>query len=97
MQQSTVSVRGQTVIPHEIREQFGIKPNTKLAWSTRNGIIVVVPMPEDPVKGSFGILAGKGYTFQDFMQERQKERELERQRDARLDAQVRRAARKRKR
>lgn len=83
MKQTTVSVRGQTVIPQEIREQFGIKPNTKLAWSTRDGVIIVVPLPEDPVKASYGVLKGQGYTLQDFLQERARERELERQRDAR--------------
>lgn len=96
MKQTTVSVRGQTVIPQEIREQFGIKPNTKLAWSTRNGVIVVVPIPEDPVAASVGILAGRGYTLDDFLKERDQERELERKREARLDAQIERAIRRRR-
>jgi AbrB family looped-hinge helix DNA binding protein len=84
MQQSTVSVRGQTVIPQEIREQLGIKPKTRLAWTTRNGVMVVVPIPKDPVKASVGLLKGSGYTFKDFMEERQRERALERARDERL-------------
>ncbi len=91
MKQSTVSVRGQTVIPQEIRQQFGIKPNTKLAWSTRNGVIIVVPIPEDPVAASVGILKGSGFTFEDFMQERRLERELDRLREERLMKQVERA------
>jgi AbrB family looped-hinge helix DNA binding protein len=97
MKQTKVSVRGQTVIPQEIRERFDIKPNTKLAWSTRNGVIIVVPIPEDPVAASVGILAGKGYTLDDFLREREQERELDRQRDARLDAQIERAIKRRQR
>ena len=95
MKQSKVSVRGQTVIPQEIREELGIKPNSRLAWSTRNGTIIAIPIPEDPVEASIGILAGKGFTLDDFLRERQEERELERKREARLEAQVRRALRKR--
>ena len=96
MRQTKVSVRGQTVIPHEIREELGIKANTKLAWSTRNGVIVVVPIPEDPIKASFGILAGRGYTLEDFLEERRQERALEQEQDLRDDARIRQATRKRK-
>jgi AbrB family looped-hinge helix DNA binding protein len=77
MKQTKVSVRGQTVIPQEIREQFGIKPNTKLAWSTQNGVIVVVPIPEDPVRALVGILKGRGPTTADLLAERRADLEME--------------------
>jgi AbrB family looped-hinge helix DNA binding protein len=96
MKQTKVSVRGQTVIPHEIREQFDIKQNTRLAWSTRNGVIIVVPIPDDPVAASVGILKGSGFTFEDFMEERRRERELDRQREERLMKQVERAEKRRR-
>jgi len=95
MKYSKLSARGQTVIPREIRDELGIKPNSRLAWSTRNGTIIAIPIPEDPVEASIGILAGRGFTLDDFLRERQEERELERRREARLDAQVRRAQAKR--
>jgi len=95
MKYSKLSARGQTVIPREIRDELGIKPNSRLAWSTRNGTIIASPIPEDPVEASIGILAGRGFTLDDFLRERQEERELERRREARLDAQVRRAQAKR--
>ena len=79
MKLSKVSVRGQTVIPQEIREELGITPNTKLAWSNRGGVIRVIPIPDDPIAATRGILKGTGFTFQDFMDERNKERELERE------------------
>ena len=96
MKQSTVSVRGQTVIPQEIREKLGIKPKTKLVWSAENGVITVIPIPEDPIEASFGMLAGRGYTLDDFLEERRKERALEEKQDLRDDARIRRAIRKRK-
>ncbi len=96
MKVSTVSARGLTIIPVEIRDQLGIRPHTKLVWSTRNGVIIVVPIPEDPIEASFGMLAGRGYTLEDFLEERQKERELDKLRETRLERQVRRSTRKRK-
>ena len=40
-----------------------------------------MPIPDDPLQASLGILKGSGYTFADFMRERQKEREEERRQD----------------
>lgn len=96
MKQSRVSVRGQTVIPQEIREQLGIKPKTMLAWSAHDGVITVIPLPEDPIEASFGMLGGRGYTLEDFLEERRSERDLERKQDERDDAMIRRAMRKRR-
>ncbi len=96
MKQTVVSVRGQTVIPREIREQLGIKPKTKLVWSAQEGVITVIPIPEDPIEASFGILAGRGYTLEDFLEERRQERVLEQERGLKDDARIRQALRKRK-
>lgn len=96
MKQTVVSVRGQTVIPQEIREQLGIKPKTKLVWSAQDGVITVIPIPEDPIEASFGMLRGRGYTLDDFLQERQHDRALEQEQDALDDARIRQAISKRK-
>lgn len=95
--QSIVGARGQAVIPKQIREQLGIKPHSKLAWRIQNGVIIAVPIPEDPVEASWGMLKGKGYTFEDFMEERRQERELERKQDEQLDRQLRRTLRRKDR
>jgi len=94
MRKSKVSVRGQTVIPQEIREQMGIKPRSELAWSASNGVIVVVPIPEDAIEASIGLLAGKGYTLDDFLRERGQERQQEREADQKDDERIRRALKK---
>jgi AbrB family looped-hinge helix DNA binding protein len=73
-----VSTKGQTVIPKEIRQAAGIKDGTKLAWILREGELKVVVIPENSLKASFGILKDSGYTFDDFMQERDQERAHER-------------------
>ena len=84
MAQTKVSVRGQTVIPREIREKFDIHPDTTLSWSIQNGVIVVVPLPQDPVKASVGLLKGRGFTFEDIMEDLRRDHYLERKRDQRL-------------
>ena len=79
--QSVVSVRGQTVVPKEVREALAIEPGTKLIWRLRNGGVMVYAIPKDPVRASMGALKDSGYTFAQFMKERQEERERERRKD----------------
>ena len=43
---STITVRGQTVVPAPIRERFGLGPSTRLEWIVDgDGSIRVVPAP----------------------------------------------------
>ena len=73
--QSTVSVRGQTVIPRPIRDQLGITADTLLKWKVKNGVIIVYPIPADPVQAAVGILKGRGPSTADLLAERKAERE----------------------
>jgi AbrB family looped-hinge helix DNA binding protein len=75
---TTVSVRGQTVIPYPIREALGITQATELQWSIKNGMIIILPIPADPVKASVGILKGRGPTSEELLVERKTQREMER-------------------
>ena len=78
---TTVSVRGQTVVPREIREQMGIVPQTRLKWQIRDGVIVVYPIPPDPIQAAVGILKGRGPTTDDLLAERRRERQREQDRE----------------
>ncbi|MBI4339778.1 MAG: AbrB/MazE/SpoVT family DNA-binding domain-containing protein [Chloroflexi bacterium] len=75
--QSKVSVKGQTVIPSEVRKALGITPKSLLHWELQDGVVVVYPLPADPVKASLGALRGKG-SFKEFLKERQAARQRER-------------------
>ena len=75
--QTTVSVRGQTVIPRHIREELGITPTTRLEWKVKNGLIIVLPIPSDPVQSALGILEGRGPSTSDLLAERKSDREKE--------------------
>lgn len=78
MTQTTVSVRWQTVIPREIREALNIVPNTRLEWRVKDGVIVVYPIPPDPVHAALGMLKGRGLTTETLLAERRLQRQRER-------------------
>jgi len=74
--QSVVSVRGQTVIPKEVRKALGIREGTRVAWIVEDGKAIVFPLPDDPVRALRGVLKGHG-TFAEWLRERNEERERE--------------------
>lgn len=82
--QSTVSVRWQTVIPQEVREALNIQPNSMLDWEVRDGVILVHPIPADPVRAALGLFKDAGPTTNDLLAERRRERALEEARERRL-------------
>ncbi len=55
---STITERGQTVIPAAIRRQFNLHPSDRLEWVLDNGAIRVVPVRANPVEAFRG--QGKG-------------------------------------
>ena len=40
---STVTTRGQTTVPKELRDLFGIREGTELLWMVKDGIATVEP------------------------------------------------------
>jgi AbrB family looped-hinge helix DNA binding protein len=78
--QSIISVKGQTVVPKEIREALELKEGRRLAWTLRNGRLTVFALPEDPIGAMTGFLRGHG-TFEEWLAERNAERERERIKD----------------
>ncbi len=54
---TTLTVRGQTVIPAPIRRAHRLKSSTKLEWVDDGKCIRVVPLGADPIdeaRGAFG-------------------------------------------
>jgi AbrB family looped-hinge helix DNA binding protein len=69
---STITARGQTVIPAEIRRRFKLDPSKKLEWIiVRNGI-KVVPVTADPIDAFRG--RGKGGSAERLLQDRKRDR-----------------------
>ncbi len=74
--ETTVTRRGQTVIPAAIRKRYGIREGGHLAWLDDGETIRVVPIPADPVTALRGSARGKGLT-QALLAERRKDRDSE--------------------
>lgn len=74
---STVSTRGQTVIPAEIRKRHRLKPKVRLQWIDDGKVIMVVPISDDPIASFRGKSKDKGLV-QALLKGRKEERERER-------------------
>jgi AbrB family looped-hinge helix DNA binding protein len=65
---STITARGQTVIPAEIRRQFHLSPADRLEWVVEPQGIRVVPVRANPIEAFRG--RGKGGGTQRLLAER---------------------------
>ena len=72
---STITARGQTVIPAPIRNHFHLSPSDRLEWLIDDQGIRVVPVKDDPVLAFRG--QGKGGAVTRLLAERAKDRGLE--------------------
>jgi len=80
--QTTVTVRGQTAVPAEIRRKHHIKERMKLEWIDDGKVITVINVSENPVQHARGMLKGAGLT-KSLLKARAEERKLEERRDGR--------------
>lgn len=60
--QTSVTKRGQTVIPAAIRKKYHIDAGVHLVWLDDGDTIRVVPIPHDPLLSLRGCGRGKDYT-----------------------------------
>ena len=54
-----VSARFQTVIPTEMRKKFNITSKSQLEWIDAGKVLIVVPVPEDPIALVRGMFKGR--------------------------------------
>lgn len=54
-----VTVKGQMLIPVEYRKKFGIETPGQVVVTEKDGHLVIMPLPEDPIGGARGILKEK--------------------------------------
>lgn len=72
-----VSVKGQVVIPADLRKKYRISPKDKVLVSDGEGQIVVVPLLENPVRQARGILKGEGLLTRALLKFRKEELDRE--------------------
>src|SRR5437773_4607985 len=49
MMRTTVSSRGQTAVPSEVRKRFNLTENSRLEWIIEGDVITVLPVLPDPI------------------------------------------------
>ena len=72
---STITARGQTVIPAAIRRRFKLSPSDRLEWIVENNIIQVIPVKEDPIEAFRG--SGTGGSTAQLLADRARDKERE--------------------
>ncbi len=70
------TVKGQIVIPAELRRKYGIKAGTRIIISDNGEAIILKPVNEESLKRLQGTLKGTG-VLESLLEERRKDAERE--------------------
>jgi len=60
--ETSITIKGQVVIPAKIRQRLGLKKGTRIFVEERNGEIVLRPLNREYFQKMSGILKGGGLT-----------------------------------
>lgn len=74
--QTTITKRGQTVVPAQIRKRYDIHEGDQLVWLDDGQVIKVIPVPGDPIR----VLRGSGrgqHLTEKLLESRGKDKERE--------------------
>jgi AbrB family looped-hinge helix DNA binding protein len=77
---TTVSSKGQVVIPAELRQKFELSQGTPATWSEEEGRLVLTPITErrlDEIMGFLKPAPGEPSMFDELFAERERERKRE--------------------
>lgn len=74
---TSVTVKGQVVIPSAIRKRLNIKQGTRLCILESGGKVILQPITEDYFDEVAGVLNSKGQLLKDLLEERRKEKARE--------------------
>ena len=71
---SKATVKGQVIIPVELRRKFNIKKGTRVAiLEGEDRVILLKPLPDDPIEASRGVLKGKTSLTKALLKDRREE------------------------
>jgi AbrB family looped-hinge helix DNA binding protein len=79
---TTISSKGQVVVPAELREQLGLKKGTRATWTQEGGRLILMPITErllDEIQGFLKPRPGEPSMFDEHFKERERERQRERE------------------
>ncbi len=68
------TIKGQVVIPADLRKKFNIKKGSKVSiYEGEDNVIIIRPLPEDPIEASKGMLKGKPSILKALLKDREEE------------------------
>jgi len=73
---STVTTKGQLVIPSKLRRKFGIRKGTQVAFVEEEQRLILQPLTPEYVHSLRGSLKGDGSAMKILLEERKRDREL---------------------
>ena len=74
------SAKEQVVIPAPLRERYGIKPGGMVDIREVEGKIVILPVPDDPIRAARGMLKTGGSLLRALLDEHEEERRRDEER-----------------
>jgi len=80
MDKTTVTGKGQIVIPSRLRQKLNIRPGTRVSIFERNGEIVIRPITDEYIESCIGMTGTKGRLLKALLKEKSKDRERENRR-----------------
>ncbi len=82
MEESTMTSKGQIVVPAKLRKRYGLKQGTKVYFIERDKEILFQPVTKEYIRGVHGMLTSETSVTKELLKERAKDKEHE---EARLE------------
>lgn len=79
METSSITAKGQVIIPARLRKKYGINPGKKIAFFEENGAIVLKPMDESFFSQYAGMLSETAPTKEEYQAWKKEEVEKDEQ------------------
>ena len=74
---SSVSTRGQLVIPHKLRKKYGIESHSQVRWIDTGQGLMLIPLTDDPATSSRGMLKKTKVSTHSLLEARKEDKALE--------------------
>ena len=77
MEESTMTSKGQIVVPARLRRRYGLKPGVKVYFIERNDEILFQPLTKETIRSVHGMLISETSVTKELLKERAQDREHE--------------------
>ena len=74
---SKVTVKGQVLIPGDIRKRHHIEPGTEVRFVEYGNVVCIVPVVADPVAAAWGMLPSEPSLADELLEERKRDKARE--------------------